>query len=488
MAKQVLMPKQGNTVESCIILEWKKQEGETIDEGEIICEAETDKATIEVESTASGTILKQLYAVDEEAPVQSPIAIVGEPGEDISELLGGDLSEASSESGSEASEKTANERGAEEAAPAVEKGSASAAENADTAVSAKAAAASEGSQASMGVSPRARNLAEKNGIQAAELGGSGPHGRVIERDVKKAAAAGEPLTPAAREKMAAQGLQAPEKGSGIGGRVRAADLAAGSPAAAAAIGQSAGERASEAGESLHGELNFPGPINEVSVRSIRKITAQRMYESIQSTCQLTLTSSAAADKLLNLRKRFKESDEILGMQKVTINDMILFAAARTLKQFPYVNSHFLGDKIVEFEHVHLGCAVDAPKGLMVPVVPFADLRSLRNLSDEVKSLIAASQEGKLSPEKLEGGTFTVTNLGGLGIEHFTPVLNTPETAILGVNTIEQRPVQTDDGIKMKPYIGLSLTFDHQAFDGAPAARFLQGLVRTIEQIDVAVGA
>ncbi|MCF7952986.1 MAG: 2-oxo acid dehydrogenase subunit E2 [Spirochaetales bacterium] len=487
MAEQVLMPKQGNTVESCIILEWKKQEGETIDEGDIICEAETDKATIEVESTASGTILKQLYAVDDEAPVQSPIAIVGEPGEDISDLAGGDTAESSVGNSKEAAE-TSDDEGVTADKTAADKRTAYAAEETDTTVSVKAAGASEGAQASTGVSPRARNSAEKNGIQAAELEGSGPHGRVIERDVKKAAAAGEPLTPAAREKMAAQGLQAPEKGSGIGGRVRAADLAAGSPAAAAAIGQSAGERASEAGESLHRELNFPGPINEVPVRSIRKITAQRMYESIQSTCQLTLTSSAAAEKLLNLRKRFKESDEILGMQKVTINDMILFAAARTLKQFPYVNSHFLGDKIVEFEHVHLGCAVDAPKGLMVPVVPFADLRSLRNLSDEVKSLIAASQEGKLSPDKLEGGTFTVTNLGGLGIEHFTPVLNTPETAILGVNTIEQRPVQTDDGIKMKPYIGLSLTFDHQAFDGAPAARFLQGLVRTIEQIDVAVGA
>jgi pyruvate dehydrogenase E2 component (dihydrolipoamide acetyltransferase) len=289
--------------------------------------------------------------------------------------------------------------------------------------------------------------------------------------------------------MEAEGLQAPGQGTGIGGRVTAGDLIPGTPAAAAAMQTTSGTGSAEAGTgSGDFPLEFPGATTEKPVRSIRKITAERMYESIQSTCQLTLTSSASAEKLLELRKRFKESSEELGMQDVTLNDMILFAAARTLPQFSYVNSHFLGDKIIEFSHVHLGCAVDTPKGLMVPVIPFADLRSLKNVSQEAKQLISAGQEGKLSPEKLEGGTFTITNLGALGVEHFTPVLNVPETAILGVNTITQRPVQTEEGIVLKPYIGLSLTFDHQAFDGAPAARFLKALVLTIEQIDVVIGS
>ncbi len=447
MAKTVLMPKQGNTVESCILLEWKKQEGDSIEAGEVLCEAETDKATIEVESTASGTVLKLLYEPDDEVPVQQPIAVIGEAGEDISDLVS-----QPEEAGEPQPEQKQQKEPAEEPKP--------------PRPAAPAAAAETGKP-----SPRARRRAADQGVDLSGLPGTGPRGRVIERDVTAAAESRQPMTPAAAERAAAEGLQAPAHGTGIGGRIRFSDLHAPETADVTAAGEKA----------------FPGPSQEVPLKSIRKITAQRMHESLQQTAQLSMTASADASALLAFRRRCKESPESLGMRSVTINDLILFAVSRTLTEHRYMNAHFLGDKTVEYAHAHIGIAVDAPKGLMVPVLTYADQRSLVNLSQEAKGLTQSCIDGKAAPELFEGGTFTVTNLGALGIEHFTPVLNTPQTAILGVNTVTKRPVEEEDGeILLKPYISFSLTFDHQAVDGAPAARFLRDLVRAVESIDLLV--
>ncbi len=448
MASTVLMPKQGNTVESCILLEWKKQEGDTINEGDILCEAETDKATIEVESTASGTVLKLLYAVDDEVPVMQPIAVIGEPGEDISSLV--DESAAPQEKPKQESDtgEEKEEKEEKKAEPAAE-------------------AAEEQQKTASGSSPRARNTASAKQVDISGLSGSGPGGRVIERDVLEAASGRTRMTPAAAQRAAEEGRAVPAEGTGIGGRVRLADL-----------DRAPVEAAAEAA------ADFLGGYREVALKSIRKLTAERMYDSLQQTAQLSMTASADASALLAFRKRCKESDESLGMQGITINDLLLFAVSRSLLDFPYMNSHFLGDKTLEFEHVHLGIAVDTPRGLMVPVVPYADMRSLVSISQEAKKLASECLEGKAKPEYFEGGTFTVTNLGAFGIQHFTPVINTPQTAILGVNTIEQKPAEKDGEIVLKPEISFSLTFDHQAVDGAPAARFLQGLVRFVESIDL----
>ncbi len=163
---------------------------------------------------------------------------------------------------------------------------------------------------------------------------------------------------------------------------------------------------------------------------------------------------------------------------------ILFAVAKTLPQFPEMNEHFLGDKIVQFEKIHLGCAVSTDKGLLVPVIKDARSYSLKGLSDKGKELFGAAAAGKSNPDDLSGGTFTITNLGSMGIESFTPVLNKPEVGILGVCSINLKPVQRDGEVKFVPHIGLSLTFDHQAVDGAPAAAFLKALVSAIENIEL----
>lgn len=451
MATQVVMPKQGNSVESCIIVEWKKKVGDSVAVGDVLCAAETDKSTIDVESTAAGTLLALLYEEGADVPVMLPIAVIGEPGERVEEVKA-----------SAPAEPTATP----EAAP-------SAAETPTVQVAAATPVAT-GVPAN-GASPRARVLAGSMGVPLEALSATGPKGRIIERDVVNAC--GQPLSPAAKAAALASGQLPPASGSGIGGRVLAADLLSAQPVVSVAV-------CAEAGTAVCGG-DFPGPVIEIPVRGVRKVTARRMMESIHGTCQLTLHTFADATALKRLRAGFKASNPDLGLTKITINDLVLFAVARTLVQFPEFNAHFLGDKIVQFQQVHLGMATDTPRGLLVPVIRNAAKLSLADLSAMAKKLAVSCMEGTAAPDDLTGSTFTVSNVGSFGVEAFTPVLNVPEVAILGVGGITLKPVEGKDGtVSFVPHIGLSLTIDHQAVDGAPGARFLQALTTNIAAIDL----
>lgn len=429
MATEILMPRQGQSVESCIIIEWKVSEGDVVTQGQALCEVETDKATFEVEATAAGTVLGIFYPADADVDVLKVIAALGEPGEDISGLR----PETSEDSDQTTEDSTAME--------------VSAAPVAEEVPSSDLRPLTSGN--SSGASPRAKNLAEKKGVDASTLVGSGPNGRVIERDVVAAQPAS--ISPAAQARAASEGLGFPTVGSGVGGRVLSADLV---------------EVAS---------LEFPGARAEFPVRGIRKLVANRMMSSLQNTAQLTLNTSADARSVLDYRKKCKAAAEERGVGGISINDAVLYATLRTLAQFPELNAHGLGTRIVQFEEVHLGFAVDTPRGLMVPVIRFANRMNLRQLSAEAKRLAMACIEGTIDPDSLTGGTFTVTNLGAMGIESFTPVLNAPEVGILGVCSIELKPVMTDGNVEFVPHMGLSLTIDHCAVDGAPAAKFLSVL-------------
>lgn len=446
------MPKMGNTVESCLLLEWKKREGETIATGDVICEVETDKATFEVESEHEGTLLKLFFDEGADVPVLTPIAVVGQPGEDISQFAAPAVAAKSVE------EK-----------PVVVEAPGKAEEPAQTSV--PTPAPTGGATGFAGMSPRARNLAAAKGLDVSGFVGTGPDGRVIERDVLTVLAEREPLTPAAIAALIDQGMQAPAAGTGIGGRITTADLVKAQPPTAVAVTEEAA-------------VVFPGPVTDIPVKGVRKIIAARMLESLQTTAQITLSASADASKLLAYRKRLKASPEELGLNSITINDLVLYAVAKTLPRFRFLNAHFLGDTIKEFERVHLGVAIDTPRGLMVPPLRNADLLSLKALTTESKRLATASQEGTILPDELTGGTFTVTNLGALGIESFTPVLNPPEVGILGVCTIQPKPVMLGEETTFVPHIGLSLTFDHRAVDGAPAARFLKELSTMLANFDL----
>ena len=445
MATIVVMPQLGNSVESCIIVEWMIAEGDTVSVDQTLASIETDKSTMEVPSTAEGTVLKLLWEEGDEVPVKDPLIIVGEPGEDISGLVpGGDAAPAEADAP------------AEQAAAAPE----------------AAAPAFATERATGAVSPRARALAASNGVDASAIAeGSGPHGRVIERDVAAVIAAGPVLTSAAR----AAGVSAAE-GTGIGGRVSVADAgrtAEAAPAAAVAAPAAAAD--------------FPGASTSAPLKGVRKVVAKRMMESLTSTAQLTLNTTANAAGILAMRKKVKNADEALGLNKITLNDLVCFAVSRTLLKYPVFNAHLEDGVLTEFEQVHLGFACDTPRGLLVPVIRSAQALGLKAFSDEAKRLAGGAIDGSLSPDFLSGGTFTVSNIGSFGIETFTPVINLPQTAILGVGAITPRPAVAADGtIGVEQRLNLSLTIDHQVIDGADGARFLRDLVAAIENIDVTV--
>ena len=445
MATIVVMPQLGNSVESCIIVEWMIAEGDTVSVDQTLASIETDKSTMEVPSTAEGTVLKLLWEEGDEVPVKDPLIIVGEPGEDISGLVpGGDAAPAEADAPSE------------QAAAAPE----------------AAAPAFATERATGAVSPRARALAASNGVDASAIAeGSGPHGRVIERDVAAAIAAGPVLTSAAR----AAGVSAAE-GTGIGGRVSVADAgrtAEAAPAAAVAAPAAAAD--------------FPGASTSAPLKGVRKVVAKRMMESLTSTAQLTLNTTANAAGILAMRKKVKNADEALGLNKITLNDLVCFAVSRTLLKYPVFNAHLEDGVLTEFEQVHLGFACDTPRGLLVPVIRSAQALGLKAFSDEAKRLAGGAIDGTIAPDFLSGGTFTVSNIGSFGIETFTPVINLPQTAILGVGAITPRPTVAADGsIGVEQRLNLSLTIDHQVIDGADGARFLRDLVAAIENIDVTV--
>lgn len=225
-------------------------------------------------------------------------------------------------------------------------------------------------------------------------------------------------------------------------------------------------------------------VRTIPVKGIRKVIATRMLNSLQTTAQLTLNASADATAILAYRKRLKESAETLGLRQVTINDLLLLAVSRTLPQFPDLNATFSDDVISQYKNVHLGLAVDTPRGLMVPVIRRANTLSLKEIAQEAKRLAAACLDSTISADEMNGGTFTVTNLGSFGIESFTPVLNAPQVAILGVGNINLKPVERDGEVQFIPHLGLSLTINHQVVDGAPAARFLQALAQGLAQIEL----
>ena len=445
MATIVVMPQLGNSVESCIIVEWMIAEGDTVSVDQTLASIETDKSTMEVPSTAEGTVLKLLWEEGDEVPVKDPLIIVGEPGEDISGLVpGGDAAPAEADAP------------AEQAAAAPE----------------AAAPAFATERATGAVSPRARALAASNGVDASAIAeGSGPHGRVIERDVAAAIAAGPVLTSAAR----AAGVSAAE-GTGIGGRVSVAD-AGRTPEAAPAAAVAAPAAAAD----------FPGASTSAPLKGVRKVVAKRMMESLTSTAQLTLNTTANAAGILAMRKKVKNADEALGLNKITLNDLVCFAVSRTLLKYPVFNAHLEDGVLTEFEQVHLGFACDTPRGLLVPVIRSAQALGLKAFSDEAKRLAGGAIDGTIAPDFLSGGTFTVSNIGSFGIETFTPVINLPQTAILGVGAITPRPTVAADGsIGVEQRLNLSLTIDHQVIDGADGARFLRDLVAAIENIDVTV--
>ncbi|MBE7048348.1 MAG: 2-oxo acid dehydrogenase subunit E2 [Ruminococcaceae bacterium] len=443
MATPVIMPRQGQSVESCIIAKWHKKKGDQINVGDQLFTYETDKATFDEEATVAGTLLEVFFEEGDDVECLLNVCVIGEAGEDVS---------AFRPAGDDVAAPVAAETAPQAAAPA--------------ATEVVAAKVSDTAKDNLFISPRAKNHAEKLGVDTRFAEGSGPNGRVIERDIEALAQSGVAFTKAAQ--TAAAGSSDKFEGTGIGGRVTTGDLK--KPVAQAVA------------EAMNAQEGVA--YTDVPLTNIRKVISKAMHNSLASTAQLTLNTSFDATEIMAYRKKLKANAEKLGLGNITLNDIVLYAVSRTLLAHQDLNANMLDDKMRIFNHVNLGVAVDTPRGLMVPNIFCAELKSLAEISAETKDLAKACQGGTISPDLLSGGSFTVTNLGSFGIESFTPVLNAPQTGILGVDTIVQKAKEVDGEIVFYPAMGLSLTFDHRAVDGAPAAKFLQDLKANLENFSV----
>ena len=422
MANIVLLPQIGISEESAVLATWHVKVGDTVKVGDFLFSLETGKASFDVESEFAGTVLALFCEQGDEIAVSVPVCALGQPGEkfDVEALLPSTPPGGSTNLASGGAQSTPS---AVVASPAT----------AVPTVESAPVARVSGGQAG-GVSPRAKMLAAKNDVDFTLAAPTGPNGRVIERDVR-------------------------------------ALIDSGAAIAAAFGTASQPEKSSELKSSAASEYE------DKPLTTIRKAIAKNMMESLQNTAQLTHTHSFDATAIQNYRNLVKKSEDLAG---ITIGDMILFAVTRTLPAFPDFNSWFMGDSMRTFGAVNLAVAVDTEKGLMVPVIFGASEMSLLEISKELKILADACRKGSISPKQLSGGSFTVSNLGNLGVESFTPILNPPQVGILGVNTITTRVREVGGEIKTYPAMTLSLTYDHRAVDGAPASRFLNALCKNLE--------
>ncbi len=456
MAQVVIMPKQGQSVESCIVTEFKKKPGDKVAVGDILFSYETDKASFDEESKFEGTVLACFFNDNDEIPCLTNVMVIGEPGESFEEFApsANPVPEhVEGQAGESISPSTASLRSAPPEGPLP--------------LNVPRVAVAEGDILSSAISPRARRLAAEKGIDASHIAGSGPGGRVIERDVLAAAVV--PMSGLAKAMMKDGNLQAPASGTGIGGMVRGSDLKTWKPS--------------------HSEI--PGEGTEFIVEkmsNMRKLIAKSMYNSLQNSAQLTHMLGADARKVQALRKKAKKALEEGKIDaNVTINDFVCFAVIKALQKFPKVNSHCLGDSMRIFSTVNLGCAVDTERGLMVPCIKHAEELDIIALSKALKQVADDCRKGSINPDLLssEAASFTVSNLGGFGVEWFTPVINLPQSGILGVGTIVPRPKALGGGeYEFVPYLGLSLTYDHRALDGGEATRFLKQVATEIENLEI----
>ncbi len=423
LANLVIMPRQGQSVESCIITTWHKKVGDTVAEGEVIFSYETDKSAFDEKALVSGTMLHLFAAEGDVVPCLEPVCIIGNAGEDISSMIGGGAAAAPAE-----------EEKKEEA-------------KAETKVEAVAVEVKAGER--IKISPRAKNLALTTGVDMTEVKASGPNGRIIERDINAALDAGKVATVAAVEDFLA------------GKITEKAEAAEAAPAAAPA------EAAPE--------------YTEVPMSGVRKAIARNMCASLSEMAQLTLNTTFDATDVMAFRAKLKEKGEALGLGKITLNDIVFYAVSRVLPKFPDINATLTDNTLRQYKHANIGLAVDTERGLLVPTIFAADTLSLAEISAANKAAAAKAREGSLAPNEMKDGSFTITNLGSMGIESFTPVINPPQVAILGVCAITNR-VKADGSVY--PAMGLSLTFDHRAVDGAPAAKFLKEVATSLENFSL----
>ncbi|MFT4302148.1 MAG: 2-oxo acid dehydrogenase subunit E2 [Desulfovibrio sp.] len=448
MSIELAMPKLGLTMKTGKVSKWFVAEGAIVKQGDDLFEVETDKITNKVESPADGVLFQIIVQPKQEVAVGAVLGIIAEAGESLARVEGGAASSAGE---------------ADAAAPAAAK------------KSTPAAAQTPSSGGGAFSSPAARRLARELDVDIACVAGSGPGGRIIERDVQaRFEAVGKiKITPLAVAVAAKAGLNiATLTGTGEGGKIVREDVEralhpekfatqeSSAPAGAVACADGAGV---------------------VPMDGMRKIIADNMHASLQNSAQLTLVSeadvTACVDIIADLRAMHKKDKDF----RLSMNDVLILAVSRALKKHPRMNSTLDGDSITRHAEVHMGVAVALPEGLVVPVLHHADQMGLLRIASEARLLAARARKGELTPDDMCGGTFTITNMAHSVVDFFTPILKPGETGILGVGRVTEKAVVRNGAIVARSMMGLSLTFDHRVEDGAPAAEFLKTLTEFLAE-------
>jgi pyruvate dehydrogenase E2 component (dihydrolipoamide acetyltransferase) len=446
MATKVILPILGNSMEEGTITRWIKQEGDQISKGEPLLEVMTDKANMEVEAPESGILRKILAKQDETCPVMATIAIIGSADESIDDLI----TEA---------------QGGEAAAPAAE-------ESAPVAAPVAAAAetpAADGSRVL--ISPRAKKLAGENGISVEMLAGkgTGPSGRIIEKDVEgfiEAGGKGVSATPLAAKIAADKGVDLGSiTGSGPRGKVTRDDVLGVTAAPSVATPAAA---------------PAPGEVKVVPFVGMRKMIADNVSKSAYTAPHVTLVLEVDMTDAMKLRGQIVGQCEQKYGVRVTFTDMIVKAASTALSEYPLVNASLQGNEVKMFSDVNVGIAVGLDEGLVVPVLRNADRKFVPQIAIESKALVEKARKGSLTIDEMSGGTFTITNLGIFGIDSFDPIITPGQSSILGVCRIAEKPVVVDHQVVVRSMMNLCLSFDHRLLDGVPAAKFLNRIKELLE--------
>jgi pyruvate dehydrogenase E2 component (dihydrolipoyllysine-residue acetyltransferase) len=423
MATQVVMEALSPTMEEGRLVEWKKQEGETVAVGDVLAEVETDKAVMELVARVGGVLLRQTVAAGQTVPVSSPVALIGQPGETVPAAAG---------NGAGAGAGAAAAKGAQQAsqkpAPPAQPPSA-------------APAPAPPASGRIKASPLARKIAQEQGLDLRAVQGSGPEGRIVLRDLETA----RPARPAAAP-LAPATARAPAP-------LRPVPPA---PIPAPAPGE---------------------PFADVPLSQMRKSIARRLVQSIGPVPTFYLTTEVDMERVWEAREAMLAAASEV---KVSFNDIIIKAVATALRQHPACNAWWQEDRIRYWSEVHIGMAVAIEDGLITPVVRHADRKTLREIGAEARDLVAKARDRRLAAEEYTGATFSISNLGMLDIDEFTAVINPPEAGILAVGRIASRPVEHGGAVALRRRMRLTMSCDHRVIDGATGARFLQTLKGMLE--------
>lgn len=431
MADVIVMPKLGLTMKEGKIAKWNKNEGEEIKEGEILLEVATDKLTNEIEANRSGIIRKLLVKEGDVVPCLEPIAIIGDKDEDISDLLPQTTVE---EKKVESPQKISNKQEVKEK------------KNLGNRVK---------------ISPIAKKLAQEKGIDIADITGTGPQGRITKADVEKYLENKSKVKTSPMAEKVARELNVNLSDINKDGRIMKQDVLDYNKKAKF--------------------LEVADPMDErVPMSQMRKVIAQRMSQSWETSPAVTFDIKVDITNLRRLK------DKLKNVHKVTYTDLLVKVLSKVLLEFPLLNCSIDGEELIFRNYVNIGVAVALENGLVVPVIKYANVKDLKEISSEIKELAFKAKNNELSSDHLTEGTFTITNLGMYGIDSFSPIINQPEVAILGVNTIEERPVLENGNLINKPFMKLSLTADHRAVDGAVAAQFLHRVKEYIEKPEMLI--